>query len=259
MNRSTSTKNSMFSALFAAFAIISVCVLLSGCGKSKKAAAGPVMPVQPVYPQPGYSPFPGMPVGPVTFPSGGYCANSIPQPQGRPIAAQNLADVIVDGEGGCLRLIEVQQFAESTGQQGMIASSSATDTTIDYDFVQRGRGRRARYGTRTRVQSRNVCANARSAGLDTSVSLPLWIDRDTGAIGQNIRLQGGSRWSVADNGRGFDIDTFVRISSASGVQGMQAHRLASGDLEIYLSRTDYSGASGTVARILTRAVYRADY
>lgn len=247
-------------------------VALTGCGGGGGSTAVPPMGQTP-YPYPtGQSTYPvpgGLPNGPIQVPTGTQCASALPALTGLPTPLS----AITDGEDGCIRLVSVQQY-QDTAANGYFINSIVGETDLDYHFTSVSTRRQRRRGIQLNalaasVSSRTTCSDIRSAPLGTpgaAIDLPLWIDRSSGSIGQNIRVTTGrtnnyvlARGNISAARQGWNLNSFVANLNAQGFQAVTAAKLPSGDYEIFLSRTSVAPGTGATIRNVTRAVYSMDY
>jgi len=180
-----------------------------------------------------------------------------------------LSSAIIDGEPGCIRLVSVEQY-QDTAANGVLFNSLVGETEIDYQYATRTRRRRTielNFMSAT-VTNHLSCSDIRSTPFgnpSVSVELPLWIDRSSGSIGQNIRVTAGGSRSQTVNGKittsrpGSNLNAFIRGLQSQGMQAIQSAKLPNGDIEIFMSRTRMSPGTNASIRHLTRAVYSLDY
>lgn len=243
---------------------------LSACGGG---SSGQMIPPsgQLQYP-PGQTYYPqGATPGSVIVPQGTRCASAMPTLSGLPLEFSALSAAMVDGEPGCVRLVSVDQYQDTTSG-GTFFNSLAGETDISYRRATLNRRRRR--GVQldflaTSVSNRTTCSDIRATPFGTpgtSVELPLWVDRSTGAIGQNMRVYAGSasftasvQGNISTSRSGWNLNAFIQNLQAQGMQAIQAAKLSNGDIEIYMSRTRMDPATGASFRHLTRAVYSTDY
>jgi hypothetical protein len=242
--------------------------LLSGCSENSPAPIGVYPYPQPTngpngpVPPPGGPGTPGTPNGPrgpgrPPLPRA-VCAPITASPTRSPLELRTLAD----GGEGCLRLVSLTH-SEGAVVGGVMTSAIVSETRVSYRELHDRRGRYR--GLKAVVESKNSCSILRDspyAYLTATADVPLWISRESGAIGQTLRvkagnLRSGDRWKVRKAPAGYDLDAFDGELRSNGT--WTVGKLADGSVEVYATTTIQEPGEPAPIRRTVRAVYMPDF